>query len=319
MKYAYEDLSSKQFEVLIVFLCQELLGMSARGFSDGPDGGRDAKFIGTAQLIPSKSSPWSGTVIIQAKHTNGLNRSFSESDFYSNGSLDNIIDKEIPKIKKLVENKHLNHYMLFANRRLSATAESTICKYLSKKCNLPETSILLCGTEQLELWLKKFPDVPQLANLDPVDSPLIVSPDELSEVIEALVNQKPAFSAVPAHPPTPRTPYDEKNKLNNMDPDYAAKFRKRYLRETSEIQHFLSLPENIQLRKMYESVVDEFSLKIISHRNDHPSFDKIINYLFDLLFKRDPVLRANKRLTRLMLFYMYWNCDIGKDKNAETN
>ena len=34
----------------------------------------------------------------------------------------------------------------------------------------------------------------------------------------------------------------------------------------------------------------------------------------DLLFNRDPVLRqhAHKRLTRAVLFYMYWNCDIGR-------
>jgi hypothetical protein len=34
----------------------------------------------------------------------------------------------------------------------------------------------------------------------------------------------------------------------------------------------------------------------------------------DLLFNRDAVLRqrAHKRLTRAVLFYMYWNCDIGK-------
>ncbi len=40
MKYAYEDLSDEQFEQLIVFLCQRLLGMSVQGFAKGPDGGR---------------------------------------------------------------------------------------------------------------------------------------------------------------------------------------------------------------------------------------------------------------------------------------
>ena len=83
MKYAYEDLSDGQFENLIVFLCQRLLGISVQGFAKGPDGGRDAKFVGTAELHPSKAAPWVGTTIIQAKHTNGYNRNFSESDFFS--------------------------------------------------------------------------------------------------------------------------------------------------------------------------------------------------------------------------------------------
>ena len=43
MKYAYEDLSDDQFEQLVVFLCQELLGISTQGFAKGPDGGRDAQ------------------------------------------------------------------------------------------------------------------------------------------------------------------------------------------------------------------------------------------------------------------------------------
>ena len=64
MKYRYEDLSPEQFEGLVIFLCQELLGISVQGFSKGRDGGRDAKFVGTAQLYPSKAAPWDGTVIM---------------------------------------------------------------------------------------------------------------------------------------------------------------------------------------------------------------------------------------------------------------
>ncbi|EGM8074926.1 hypothetical protein IIO15_001789, partial [Escherichia coli] len=50
MKFAYEDLSDGQFETLIVLLCQRLLGAAVQGFAKGPDGGRDAKFMGTAEL-----------------------------------------------------------------------------------------------------------------------------------------------------------------------------------------------------------------------------------------------------------------------------
>jgi hypothetical protein len=71
---------------------------------------------------------------------------------------------------------------------------------------------------------------------------------------------------------------------------------------------------------MYESVVDEFQLKIIAKRKDYQTFDDVMEYLVDLLFNRDPILRqhAHKRLTRAVLFYMYWNCDIGEAGDAET-
>lgn len=85
MKFAYEDLSDDQFEKLVVFLCQRLLGISVQGFAKGPDGGRDAKFVGTAELHPSKAAPWVGTIIVQAKHTNGYNRNFWLS-FISGGT-----------------------------------------------------------------------------------------------------------------------------------------------------------------------------------------------------------------------------------------
>ncbi|MCI5209476.1 MAG: hypothetical protein D3910_11930 [Candidatus Electrothrix sp. ATG2] len=319
MKYAYEDLGDEQFEELIVFLCQCLLGISVQGFAKGPDGGRDAKFVGTAELHPSRIDPWKGTTIIQAKHTNGYNRNFSESDFYSPASSTSVLAKEIKRIKKLRSSRQLDHYMLFSNRRLAGNAESEIRAYISKKCCIPEESIYLCGIEQLENWLKNFPKVPKLADLDPIDSPLIVSPDDLSDIIQALALQKNDLAAVIDDPPVQRVSYEEKNKTNQMSIEYAEAQRKRYLKETPTIRNFLAAPENIELLRIYESVVDEFQFKIIAKRKDYQAFDEVMEYLVDLLFKRDPILRSHKRLTRIMLFYMYWNCDIGEVDDAATD
>jgi hypothetical protein len=173
----------------------------------------------------------------------------------------------------------------------------------------------------LDLWLKKFPEVPKLADLDPVDSPLIVSSDDLAEVVEALVRQKDNISAVLDVPPTPRVPYEQKNVLNNMSDEYAREQRKRYLKETTQISNFLAAPENIELLNMYDSIVEEFQLKIISKRKRYNTFDEVMEYLVKLLFERDPILRqrVHKRLTRAVLFYMYWYCDIGEVDDAKTN
>lgn len=321
MKYAYEDLSDDQFEELIVILCQSILGISVQGFAAGPDGGRDAKFVGTAELHPSKAAPWVGTTIIQAKHTNGYNRNFSESDFFNQSNNNTVIGKEIPRIKKLRKKKQLDHYMLFSNRRLAGNAESDIRAYIAKECNIPESSIYLCGIEQLELWLKTFPEVPKRAQLDPVDSPLLISPDHLAEVVQALARHKGAVSAILDDPPTPRVTYEEKNAINKMSVEYAKAQRRKYLKDTAQIRSFLAAPYNLEILRMYEAVVDEFQLKIVSKRKDYQTFDEVMEYLVDQLYNRDPILRqhANKRLTRALLFYMYWNCDIGEEGDAETN
>jgi hypothetical protein len=289
------------------------LGISVQGFAKGPDGGRDAKFVGTAELHPSTSAPWGGITIVQAKHTNGYNRNFSEADFFSKKAANTVLGKEIPRIKKLRRLKQLDHYMLFSNRRLAGNAETEICDYISSECDISASSIYLCGLEQLELWLRRFPEVAREADLDPIDSPLIVSPDDLAEVIQALARHKDGVVALLDDPPTARVPYETKNALNNMSADYARVQRRKYLKETAQIRNFLAAPENLNLLHMYESTVDELQLKIIAKRKDYQNFDEVMEYVVDLLFSRDPVLRqhAHKRLTRAVLFYMYWNCDIG--------
>ena len=164
-----------------------------------------------------------------------------------------------------------------------------------------------------ELWLKTFDQVAKLAKLDPLESPLIVSPDDLAEVVQALARNKADVAAVVDDPPTQRVSYEEKNTLNNMTAAYAKVLRQRYLKETDQIRTFLSAPENMELLRFYETVVDEFQFKIIAKRTGYQTFDKVMEYLIDILFARDAMLRQHKRLTRAVLFYMYWNCDIGED------
>jgi hypothetical protein len=125
-----------------------------------------------------------------------------------------------------------------------------------------------------------------------------VSPDELAEVVEAFATHSALIEDTIDAPPEARTPYEVKNVLNQMTPEYAKLQRRRYLKDTAQIRAFLAAPENQHILKAYETAVDEFELKIM-------------NYLVDLLFDRDPVLRQHKRLTRAVVFYMYWNCDIG--------
>lgn len=170
---------------------------------------------------------------------------------------------------------------------------------------------MLCGVEQIELWLKRFPEAAAIADIDPMDCPLLVAPNELAEVVEHLAAHLKK-SAADLTPPAPRVPYEAKNKINGMSEKYAKELRRRYLKDTRDIQAFLAEPENEAILRRYESAVEEFQLKVIAKRKDYQSFDDVFNYLVDLLVGRDPVLARNKNLTRTMMFYMYWNCDLGE-------
>lgn len=310
MKYAYEDLGPGQFEDVVLAVCQFLLGVGVQGFATGPDGGRDAKFVGTAELHPSKAEQWKGTTIIQAKHTNGYNKTFSDPDFFSDDSNATVLGKELPRVKKLRAARQLDHYMLFSNRRLSGNAESKLRSHISSEVGIPELSVCLCGVEQIELWLKRFPDAARIADIDPVDSPLIVSPDDLAEVVEHLGLQLNTIP-VPSSTPVARVPYERKNQLNNMSKEFAETLRRLYLKESQKIKIFLAAPGNGELLARYEAAAEEFQLHVLAKRKDHQTFDEIFVYLTNLLFDRDPVLRTQKRLTRATIFYMYWNCDLG--------
>lgn len=315
VKFDYEDLSPDQFEKLVIAICQFLLGVGVQGFATGPDGGRDAKFVGTAELFPSTTGPWIGTTIVQAKHTNGYNKTFSDSEFCSKGTSHTVLGAEIPRIRELRRKNGLDHYLLFSNRKLTANAESKLRTLIAADCGIPESSICLCGVEQIELWLKRFPDAARIANIDPIDSPLIVSPDDLADVVEHLADQL-RNQPLPPDVPTDRVSYETKNALNNMTPSYAKALRQRFLKDTQQIRVFLADPANAPLLARYESAAEEFNLQIVAKRKDHQAFDDIINYLISLLLDRDPILRAHKRLTRTVVFYMYWNCDIGLNDDS---
>ncbi len=318
-KYAYEDMSPDQFENLVIQLCHRLLGIATQGFAPGADGGRDGKFEGLADLYPSTNRPWDGTVIIQAKHTRGYNKSFSDSEFFSVNSDSSTILEEIPKIKRLRDSGELDHYLLFANRRLTANKENEIKQFISSRCGVPVSSIGLCGIERLESWLQRFPDAAKEAGINPIDFPLMVSSAALAEIVEALAANAGFIKTASSGEPVDRVTYERKNELNNMGAEYAKEFKRRYLKHTKDISDFLAAPENSKINDRYQGVVEDFQFEILSKKESHHGFEKVVQYLRNLLFDRDSILSSNRVLTTALLFYMYWNCDIGVSDDAEAN
>lgn len=310
-----DELGDDQFESLVVELARELFGEAIQGFTKGRDGGRDARFVGTAERFPSAASPWTGVTIIQAKHDNGLLGHYAESSF--GGEIDSsVITGEIKKLQKLRNEGDLDNYLLVSNRRLSGGINTKICQRISEEVGIDVGSVHLWGTSDLVRLMSKFPLAVDAANLRWADKPLEVSSEDLCEVILAIADAVKAPLTATASPVVPRTSYEEKNVLNNMPDAFARALESKYLKYTQQIQHFLTRPENNEIRERYESAVDEFQLKIISKTDDYETFDQVFIHLTDLLIRKDPVLatRASAQLVRAVIFYMYWFCDIGVSK-----
>lgn len=148
--------------------------------------------------------------------------------------------------------------------------------------------------------------------------PLIVRPDDLADVIEGIKEAAQLTTDDEDRSvPTPRTSLKEKNELNNMTEEFSQALQRLYFKEVAKIRQFLYDPINEEFKASYQEAVEEFQLKIVSKRDDFDTFDVVFNYLFDLLVGRSGILRSNRRLTRAVLYYMYWNCDIGRDRSDQ--
>lgn len=154
--YPYEDLDDSQFERLVVQCSRPLFGPAVQSFAAGPDGGRDARFEGTAANFPSTTRPWAGITVIQAKHTNATNAHFSDSDFSSDVAT-STLTQELVRIKRLVDAKDLDNYLLFSNRRLGAIASGQIVSRIALETGLDRANIFLAGVEYLGTLLHEQP------------------------------------------------------------------------------------------------------------------------------------------------------------------
>jgi hypothetical protein len=309
VRFDYHDLDDTQFEDLVVALCTRLLGIGVSPFSSGRDGGRDGRFAGTATAFPSAAAPHKGKFVIQAKHTEDPVAKFSDTDF-AGPSENATLTKELPRIKALRDEGELDIYYLFANRRLAGGADATIRARVTKETGVP--TVELFGIERLDLLLKQFADVLQLAGLGAFSRPFIVTPDDLAEVILNLAEKRELFAVAASVDALVRTSFEKKNAVNGLSAEFAHHITQAYLPHFDAVKKFLAQPGNAAVAARYEDAATEFQEQLLAHRASYDAFDKVLVRLLNLLLVRDGDLARNKRLTRLVVYYMYFNCDIGQ-------
>lgn len=300
MKYPLENLTDTEFENLVALICSEIFGTGTVIFTDGKDEGRDAEFNGIANNFPSKSKPWSGKIIIQAKHTQRNNASCSESDFQSI-----LKTSVIPAIQKLKEKNKIDFYLLFTNRKLSGVQHPKIEDIFDGKTEIENRVI---GLETIELWLKQNPIIAKTLNLNKLLLPLSFDENDLKEIINSFskINKKKGNL-----PEIPERDIDKKNQLNNLSKEYFNNAIKKNLIYLDQIREFLMDPINTEYLNKYENTIDDINEEIIVHRDDFDKFDMIFSYLYKFIIENNPELNNNRNLVRLFLHYMYYNCDIG--------
>ncbi|MBR5983983.1 MAG: hypothetical protein IK025_09755 [Bacteroidales bacterium] len=305
MKYPLYDQNENDFENLVTLICKKILGEGVIPFAKGRDGGKDGRFSGTANCFPSKNSPWKGNIIIQAKHTDKIQASCSDYDFKTK-----IVGDEIEKIKKLKSNGEIDYYLLFTNRKLPGDADSKIVNRIKEETGV-ENNII--AEEKIQQYLVQFPDVAKMAGLDKLLMPLEFDDSDIHDVVlsikEALETDYLSNSIVDFS----KIDLPEKNRLNNLSEEYFGNVISRDFSLFRNIQDFLSEPINAEIRDWYDDAVAELNSKITIYRDRFGGFENVIDYIYNyVLHHNSNDLKGKKRLVRVLLHYMYCNCDIGK-------
>jgi hypothetical protein len=300
------NLTWQEFEKLIALICEKILGTGTIIFSTGTDGGRDAKFTGKAQNFPSKTSPWEGKFIIQAKHTEKPNAKCSDYDFKK------ILNDEVnQRLKKLTENNELDYYLLFTNRRLSGTTDAKITDFIESNLSIGNC---LISDEKIQLWLTQYPEIIKALNLNKLFIPFEFYETDLKEIVIKFSEMKADLGKTIKRKQDQLKYLDKtvKNELNNLSKDYFEFIKKDSLAYFHKIEAFLKDPVNKQYKTFYDNTVLDLNETVIVRRDEYHKFDEVLKEIYDYVMSYNfQSLKEKRKLVRVFLHYMYWNCDIG--------
>lgn len=310
MDYRLELLDEDTFENLINTICQTVLGTGVISFSKGKDGGRDGKFTGKAQEYPSKTKSWEGKFVIQSKHTSNSQASCSDKEFAK------LVDKEIPKLKKLFEAGDVDNYLLFTNRKYTGIAGEKLLKKIVDETNIENVVIL--GKEVINDRLNANRGIVRQYKLDLNHIPFDFSDEEIKEIIVAFKDQLQSIEdSIKSKVAKIKFQFDsislaKKNKLNGMGEEYYSnEIKSRSLLEFDKISQFLHDPINSIYKDYFYDTASELSQLIIVKRDNFDAFEEIFIHIYKLICDGVVELKGSKKHVTTLLHFMYAECLIG--------
>ncbi len=310
-QFPYENLTDEEFENLVIRIGKEILGIGCKTFSVGKDGAKDSWFTGKAEHFPSNASPWTGTFNLQAKHTKVQNASCSDNDFSVNQT--SVLTKEITRLNEVRKTTPFDNYIIFTNRKLSGGTHPTIVKMLQVGIGIQNAEII--GREQIDTYLTDYPHIAFQFGLYKFIAPLRFYEKELRDVIIVFAEQSKAISTEAKSYITSFTVIDKekKNELNNLSKDYFEFLKSHSLQYFEEIEKFLRDPKNETYTRMYSNTVSDLQDAITIQRNRFNEFEHIIGHLVDYTVgNNEEKLKDLRKIVRVFIHFMYFNCDIGK-------
>ncbi|SDL86329.1 ABC-three component system protein [Pedobacter antarcticus] len=312
MDYRLELLDSSTYEELINCICTNILGKGVVSFAPGKDGGRDGKFVGTAENYPSKTNPWNGKFIIQAKHTANPIASCADSDFERL-----ILNEEVPKIKKLIATGDIDCYIIFTNRKYSGISGEKLLKKIQTATGLNNVAII--GKETLNNnYINTSKELIRQFGLSKHHIPFDFSDEEIKEIILMFKSQLFTIETE-LKVKVDNVKYDfdhlekeEKNKKNKLGKEYYENvILSSSLMDFDKIQHFLDSENNTLFKEYYFDIASELNQIITVQRDNFGSFEEIFVFIYQKVCDGSIDLKGSKRHVLTFLHYIYMECLIG--------
>lgn len=313
MNFVSLIINDADFEVFAVTCCSKILGSGVTGFSKGPDGGRDGTFSGTANSFPSSANPWktegSKIVVIQAKHTQKLNSTTGLKEFRS------IIEGELPKLRKMVEEEKIGFYLLITNRKETGESHSNLINLIHQETGLSHENIEILGREYLDRLINIYPEIIKEAGLEHLIDVYaeLLTTSHIADVIrkcKSLITSN--YQNQENDSLLKRCDLATKNKKNNASPEFADRMMDYFDSYIKQIDGVLRNPENNSLKEDYKELVIDTKAKLESlYSNDYINtrLERLISLFVE--GEKTPTKDFERRV-RVLVYYMYWNCDIGR-------
>ncbi len=143
-----------------------------------------------------------------------------------------------------------------------------------------------------------------------------ITPQDIAKLLNGFLTKNPSLigSISKRIKDIHRTDFPLKNKINNLSEGYIKLIQQQSLPFFEQFRVFLESFENKDLKNIYYNITADLQKEILTNRKNYALFDDIFEAIEDTCNVKNPELVSDRRALRILLHFMYFQCDIGENK-----
>lgn len=143
-----------------------------------------------------------------------------------------------------------------------------------------------------------------------------ITPQDIATIINEFSIQNPSLtnSISAAITNIQRTGFTNKNEINKLSEEYIKLIQEHSLPFFKQFEDFLGKFENNSLKKIYFNIASDLQQVILIKKNEFEKFDDIFIAIEETCKAKFPPLANDRRTLKILLHFMYFQCDIGENK-----